>query len=57
MHRVPLVLLPRIAGTREFHRTDWPRVQDTTREETKEFDDYFDFVTAEIGKLEPLWVV
>lgn len=55
--RVPLVLLPRIAGTREFHRTDWPRVQDTTREETKEFDDYFDFVTAEVRKLEPLWVV
>jgi len=54
--RVELALIAGIEATREFHRTDWPRVKDTVREEAEEFDHYFEFVVSEARKLEPFWV-
>lgn len=54
---VPLALLGRIGEQREFHRQDWPSVQNAVRVRTKEFDFYVDFVVEQAKKLQPLWVV
>jgi len=58
---VPLPLLGHIAEHREFHRPDWPAVLQALTEEASrsvhEFDFYFDFVLAQVEKLEPLWDV
>ena len=53
--RVPLELLSRIAGTREFHGPDWSAVKDTVVGAVLDFDFYFDFVVEEASKLESLW--
>lgn len=53
---VPLNLLPKIAGYREFHRQDWAGVEDSVSGELRDFDFYFDFVVREVDYLEPLWV-
>ena len=54
---VQLSLLGVIHTQREFHRADWPNVENAVRVRLRQFDYYFDFVLAEIQKLEPLWVV
>ena len=53
---VPLRLLAKISGSREFHRPDWPAVMASVNQTLKEFDFYFDFVLSELSRLQPLWV-
>jgi hypothetical protein len=53
---VPLSLIGQIASYREFHRADWPKVEQAVSQPLLPFDDYFDFVLAETAKLQPLWV-
>jgi hypothetical protein len=53
---VPLSLIGRIEMYREFHRADWPKVEQAVAQRLLTFDDYFDFVVAETAKLQPLWV-
>lgn len=57
--RVPLSYLGEISSraVREFHKLGFPAVVATMRPgvEIKSFDDYFDFVSAEVSKLKPLW--
>ena len=57
--KVPLSLLGKISEHREFHRPDFPAVLATVDAGTKleEFDFYFDFVLALVGKLESPWDV
>ena len=52
---VPLTFIPRVAGTKEFHRPDWPSVRDSVIGELKDFDYYFDFVIEETKLMESLW--
>lgn len=55
---VPLGLIPRIRDYREFHRLDWPAVQDSVSGHLESFDSYFDdFVTEKTHSLKALWVV
>lgn len=54
---VPLKLLNKVKKYYDFHKSDWPAVQNSipsTR--SQEYDFYFDFVVGEIKKLETLWV-
>jgi hypothetical protein len=51
---VPLSLIGQIASHREFHRADWPKVEQAVGQQLLPFDDYFDFVVAEAAKLQPL---
>jgi hypothetical protein len=53
---VPLSLIGHIDRHREFHRADWPKVEQAVAEQLAAFDDYFDFVVTETAKLQPLWV-
>jgi predicted nucleotidyltransferase component of viral defense system len=53
---VPLNLIPKIRDYREFHRQDWPQVQNAVSLILKDFDFYFDFVVRQSGLLEPLWI-
>ena len=53
---VPISLLDKLAGQREFHRGDWPSVRTTVAEPLEEFDFYFDFVLREIEPLHSLWI-
>ena len=50
---VPLELLGKISGTREFHQQDWPSVEQTVKRGTKlaSFDEYFDFVVSLANQL------
>lgn len=57
MKDVELSLLASLEEQREFHRQDWPSVQNAVRTSLKDFDYYFDYVLEEIKNLEPLWVV
>jgi len=50
-----LSLIPRIHLHREFHRSDWPSVQNAVATRLHQFDFYFDYVLSEIERLEPLW--
>jgi hypothetical protein len=50
---VPLSLIAKVPGQREFHRVDWPSVRTTVAEPLEEFDYYFDFVLREIEPLHP----
>lgn len=50
--KVPLDLLTRIEGSREFHRPDWPAVQGAVRSLEGGFDLYFDFVVEVCRRLE-----
>lgn len=54
---VPLGLIGKISTYREFHRPDWPSVEDTVRGELQPFDFYFDFVLRISEDLKPLWKV
>jgi len=51
--RVPLELLGLIEQTREFHRQDWPAVEQTVKAGTAldSFDHYFDFVVRLANQL------
>lgn len=54
---VPLTLLGQLAQMREHHRTTWEGVRMTVvGENLGEFDSYFDFVLAEVAKLDSFWV-
>lgn len=53
---VPLKLIPQIRDHREFHRPDWPQVENSVTGELKSFDFYFDFVLEQAELLKPLWV-
>lgn len=53
---VPLELITRIPLYREFHRPDWPQVQNAVPIQLKEFDYYFDYVVRQTELLKPLWV-
>ncbi len=54
---VPVHFIGKMSKYREFHRPDWPSVQDTVGGDLEPFDFYFDFVLR-IGKmLEPLWKI
>jgi len=44
---VPIRLLARIGAYREFHRQDWPAVQNAVRVKLRDFDYYFDFVLGQ----------
>jgi hypothetical protein len=52
---VPIMLLGELPSSREFHRVDWPAVQDTVSAPLQPFDFYFDFVIHETKSLEPFW--
>ena len=54
--RVPPALLGKIAGEREFHRSDWQSVISATKGDLRDFDYYFDFVIEQVKRLEPLWM-
>lgn len=54
---VDLSLILQIHEQREFHRSDWPSVVNAVRIKLRQFDYYFEFVLAELEKLQPLWVV
>jgi predicted nucleotidyltransferase component of viral defense system len=53
---VPLSFLASISNEREFHRTDWPAVINTTAGGLGPFDYYFDFVLGQVELLKSLWV-
>lgn len=52
---VPLVLLSELGTSREFHRVDWPAVQDSVSAKLQPYDFYFDFVIERTASLESLW--
>ncbi len=54
---VPLDLIGKLSNYREFHRPDWPSVQDTVGSDLEPFDFYFDFVLQTAKTLDPLWKV
>jgi predicted nucleotidyltransferase component of viral defense system len=54
---VPLLLISRIGDSREFHRQEWPDVQDYLTGVIEPFDFYFDFVIGQTKRLEALWAV
>ncbi len=54
--KVPLRLIGLIGQKREFHRPDWPAVQNSVAGNIEEFDYYFDFVVREADRLKSLWV-
>jgi hypothetical protein len=52
---VPLSLLAKVGDFREFHRPDWPSVQESVAGgKVESFDFYFDFVLGEIERLKAL---
>lgn len=53
--KVPMPLIAKIRDQREFHRPDWPAVQNSVAGRVEEFDFYFDFVAEKIVPLKPLW--
>jgi len=54
---VDIALIREIHERREFHRADWPAVQNAVRVRLRQYDYYFEFVLAEIEKLHPLWII
>ena len=54
--QVPLYLLENIPAYREFHRPDWPAVTAAVGIKIEEYDYYFDFVVAEVKRLEAFWI-
>jgi len=52
---VPLALLGRIKDQREFHRPDWDSVKASVRDETRDYDFYFEFVTGQVALMKALW--
>jgi predicted nucleotidyltransferase component of viral defense system len=53
---VPLNLIAQIPKYREFHRPDWPQVQNAVPIVLKEFNFYFNFVIQLTELLKPLWI-
>ena len=53
---VELELMATIDDQREFHREEWPSVQNAVDRRLRDFDYYFDYVIEEIRILEALWV-
>ncbi len=53
---VPLVLISKIGEQRDFHRTDWPAVEQAVSGEIRSFDFYFDRIVDATRKLEALWM-
>jgi hypothetical protein len=53
---VPVELISKIPQYREFHRPDWPQVQNAVHIELKEYDFYFDYVVEQTELLKPLWI-
>lgn len=53
---VPLDLISLIPRYREFHRPDWPQVQNAVSIRVREFDYYFDLVVRQTELLKPLWI-
>jgi predicted nucleotidyltransferase component of viral defense system len=54
---VPVDLMSKISNYREFHRPDWPSIEDSVRGNLKSFDFYFDFALNAVKSLESLWKV
>lgn len=54
---VPLTLLSRIRGTRDFHAPDWPGAEQSILGRRYPFDVYFDFVAGLAEELEHVWMV
>jgi hypothetical protein len=54
---VPLDLIGRLPQYREFHRPDWPSVEDAVIGNVESYDFYFDFVVDLTKVLEALWKV
>jgi hypothetical protein len=54
---VPLSLLAKIEGARDFHAVDWPAVRQATSGALEDFDFYFDFVVGVVRRLQALGVV
>lgn len=54
--QVPVLFLRNIGYERDFHRTDWPAVVDSTEGKLEPFDFYFDFLQQQVRLLEPLWM-
>jgi predicted nucleotidyltransferase component of viral defense system len=52
---VPLSFIPKIPETREFHRLDWPAVQDSVSGPLESYDYYFDAVVEATIGLYSLW--
>jgi predicted nucleotidyltransferase component of viral defense system len=53
---VPLRLIGQINQEREFHRPDWPAVEDTVAGSLRDFDYYFDFLLGQTEPLKALWI-
>jgi hypothetical protein len=54
-YRIEFKLLGGIREQREFHRADWPAVVQALTVRAEGYDFYFDFVAADVDKLEALW--
>jgi len=54
---VALELIGKLSDYREFHRPDWPSVQDAVGSGLEPFDFYFDFVLETTKGLKSLWKV
>jgi predicted nucleotidyltransferase component of viral defense system len=54
---VPLNLISQLSNYREFHRPDWPSVENSVGDNLQSFDFYFDFALQAAKSLEPLWKV
>ncbi len=53
---VPLWLMGRIKGQKEFHRPDWDSVRASSNNpDLAGFDDYFDFVVEQVNSMKALW--
>ena len=52
--KVPLSLIHRVDGQREFHRADYPSLKDTVKEgvDLKTFDYYFDYVVDLLNSID-----
>lgn len=57
--RVPLELLGKIKGYKEFHRQDFEAVKDTVKAciKLKDFDFYFDYAIRICNVLKPFWEI
>ena len=53
---VDLAIIKQIHEHREFHRAGWPSVQNAVRVRLRQFDFYFEFLLAQIERLDSLWV-
>jgi predicted nucleotidyltransferase component of viral defense system len=52
---VPVALLRELRSSKEFHKMDWPAVQDSVSTKVEDFDTYFKFVIDQVESLKSLW--